>query len=490
MRILVGSVAHESNTFCPIPTTLEDFEIVRGPDILQPTAMRSGLTGIVDTLSGPSIELVPTLAASALPSGRVTRDAYQRLEAALIEHAAGVDAVCLFLHGAMRAEGIDYGDASLLAAVRSAVGPDTPIALAMDMHANIVETEIENADAIVTYHTAPHIDRYETGQRAAEIILKMLREGIRPNMAFAKLPILLPGEMAQTSLEPMASMMRLVDEIEAEPHVLSCSLTKSHCWADVPDQGVAAIVVTDGLEPTGMAQETANRLASAFWERRAEFRFSAEAYSVDEAVRIALAAPESTVFLSDSGDNPGAGGTTDTTAVLAALLEAGSDDAVLAAIWDPEAVEACIKAGVGQVVSLAIGGKANRRDAVPVEVRGRVRVLSDGRYYHQGVRQPSHLMDMGAIAVLDVGGIDVVLSRQRISVIDPQQLRALRIEPLSYKIVALKRGYLTAPFQAISPRAILALSSGPTNCDVTHMPFLRVKRPIYPLDAETPWAPA
>ena len=489
MKVLIGSIGHESNTFSPISTTLADFRIRKGDRLLQPSAMRSGLSGIVETLRAPDIELVPTIEAGAMPSGLVTREAYQALEAALVERAAGVDAACLFLHGAMRAEGIDYGDDALLAAVRSAVGPDTPIALAMDMHANIVESQIHNAHAIVTYHTAPHIDRYETGQRAAEIIIAMLRDGIRPNMAFAKLPILLPGEMAQTSLEPMASMMRLVDEIEAEPHVLSCSLTKSHCWADVPEQGAAAIVVTDGLAPPGAAQEKADRLASAFWARRAEFGYSAEAYPVEEAVSTALSAPEPSVFLSDSGDNPGAGGTTDTTAVLAALLDAGADDVAFAAIWDPESVAACIAAGVGQQVSVAIGGKVNRRDAVPVEVTGRVRLISDGRYYHQGVHQPSHLIDMGVLVVLDVEGINVILSQQRVSVVDPLQLQAVGIEPLSYKIVVLKRGYLTAPFQDISPRAILALSPGPTNCDVSKMPFRRVKRPIYPLDPEATWTP-
>jgi microcystin degradation protein MlrC len=294
--------------------------------------------------------------------------------------------------------------------------------------------------------------------------------------------------MAQTDLDPMASMMALLEQIGTLPGVLDASLIKAHCWADVPDQGISSVVVADGDAP--LAQREADRLAAAFWARRHEFSFSAETRPVDEAIKVAVEAPESTVYLSDSGDNATAGGSTDLTVVLSALLEQRAQDAVLAALWDPAAVEACIAAGVGRKVALSLGGKIDPQYGPPLDATGTVRTLSDGRYYRGGVRAPENRVERGPIAVWRVNGIDVVLSRARISIVEPAQLRSLGIEPRAYKLVVLKVGYLHAPFQAISSRSILMLSPGPTHCDVTQLPYRRVNRPIYPLDPGATWSPA
>jgi microcystin degradation protein MlrC len=300
-------------------------------------------------------------------------------------------------------------------------------------------------------------------------------------------PFLLPGEMAQTGLDPMAAMMGLVSELERRPEVLSASLANGHCWADVPDVAVAAVVVTTG--DRALAQAEAERLAAAFWARRAEFDVSAEAYPVAEAVEQARLAGESTVFLSDSGDNPGAGGTTDVPVLLAELLKQGAENVLFASIWDREAVQTCAATGVGQHVALEIGGKLDTRHGAPLPVAGTVRLLADGHAYLGALRQPQGRTRIGPVAVLNVEGMDIVLSSTRLSFEDPVQLTRLGLQPLDYRIVVLKRGYLTAPFQAISPRSILAFSPGATNCLLAEMEFRRLKRPIYPLDAEMEWGP-
>jgi len=238
-----------------------------------------------------------------------------------------------------------------------------------------------------------------------------------------------------------------------------------------------------------LAQALADELALTFWERRADFGVSAEAYGVDEAIAVALAAPESTVFLSDSGDNPGAGGTTDVPLLLGKLIEAGASGAVIAGIWDVEAVQACMAAGVGRQVTLTVGGKLDKRHATPLTVTGEVRLLTDGQVYHGGVRQHPGRRRLGPIAVLNIAGIDVILSSTRLSFEDPVQLRGLGLEPLDYRLVVLKRGYLTTPFAVIAPRSILAFTPGATNCDVTQMTFERLVRPWYPLDREMTWQP-
>jgi microcystin degradation protein MlrC len=485
MRVLIGAIGHESNTFTPFLTTLEDFYVLYGPDILDMLLRRSSLKGIITTLQAHDVELVPTIAAGAMPGGVVERSTYETFKQAVLEKAHDVDGACLHLHGAMRAEGLDYCENDLLRDLRAKLGPDVPITIALDMHANIVAEMVENVDAMVAYHTAPHTDAFETGVRAAQMLLQILDEGIQPTMGFAKLPFLLPGEMAQTSLDPMASMMKMVGEIEQHPDVLSASLANGHCWADIPDVGVAAVVVTKG--DAELAQAEAKHLADTFWARRADFGVSAEAHPVDEAIEKAITAKESTVFLSDSGDNPGAGGTTDVPLVLEKLLAKGATNVVVASIWDAEAVEACAAAGVGQEVTLSIGGKLDKRHGTPLEVTGRVRLLTDGHSYQGGIRKLQMRTKGGPIAVLNMDGVDAILSSSRLSFVDPIQLRSLGLEPLNYRIVVLKRGYLTAPFQAISERSILALSPGATNCVVTQMQFHRVNRPMYPLDPDATW---
>lgn len=488
MRVLIGAVGHESNTFTPFLTTMDDFYVRYGSDLFEGLERwRSSLAGIAATLRAGGIELVPSVAAGAMPGGVVERTAYETFKGAILERTHDVDGVCLFLHGAMRAEGVDYADNDLLRDLRARLGPDVPIAVALDMHANIVAEMAHTANALVAYHTAPHTDARETGEKAAQILLKTLQEGVRPQIGFARLPFLLPGEMAQTSLDPMRAMMALVAEIESRPGVLSASLANGHCWADVPEVNLAAVAVTDG--DAGLAQQEADRLASAFWARRKEFAVSAEAYPTEEAVEKALSATESTVFLSDSGDNPGAGGTTDVTVLLQALLDKGVSNVAVASIWDREAVAQCLSAGVGQQVSLQIGGKLDTRHSRPLPVTGTVRSLFDGQVYRGGLRLPAGRMRTGPVAVLNVEGIDVILSSTRLSFEDPVQMRRLGMEPLDYRIVTLKRGYLTTPFEAICPRSILAFTPGATNCRVEQMDFRRLNRPAYPLDPDMSWTP-
>ncbi len=482
MKILVGAFGHESNTFTPFLTTAEDFYVRRGEESLREPG-RGSFAGIVDVLRRHSdVELVPSLAAWAMPGGVVARDAYERFKADILDAAREVDGVCLALHGAMRAEGLDYCEDDLLRDLRARVGPGVPIAIALDMHANLIRSTMDYIDALVAYKTAPHDDAFETGQKAAQMLMAILKDGVRPRIGFAKIPFLLPGEMAQTALEPMKSMMALAAEVEGIPGVLSASLMNGHCWADVPDIGVIAVVVADG--DAHLAQAQAERMAAAFWARRADFAVSAEAYDLEEAVEQAMAASEPTVFLSDSGDNPGAGGSTDVPALLAELLPRGAQSVLYAGMWDRQAVEACLAAGVGREITLEVGGKLDVRHGRPLRVTGVVRSLFDGAWWRGGVRRAMGRTRPGPIAVLNVAGIDIVLTATRHSFEDPLQLRVLGLEPLDYRIVVLKRGYLTTEFARIAPRSILAFTPGCTNCRVERMEFRRVRRPMYPLERE------
>ncbi|MGC9400043.1 MAG: M81 family metallopeptidase [Anaerolineae bacterium] len=485
MRILVGGIGHESNTFTPFKMELADFHPKYGAETLAPPLRHGAFGGIVETLQAAGHAPVPSVTAHAMPGGVVKQEVFEHLKDALLDAAHDVDAACIFLHGAMRAEDEDYCDTVVVRELRARLGPDVPLTVALDMHGNVTQEMVEAADALVAYHRAPHTDAYETGVKTAEMLLQILRGEIMPEMGFARIPFLLPGEMAQTARDPMKAMMGRAEALEERPEIVSTTVANSHCWADIPDTGVSFVVVTDG--DAALAQTEANRLAEAFWSRREDFGVSAEAYPMAEAVDAALAAPESTVFLSDSGDNPGAGGTTDVPELLRIMLEKNATNAVVAGLWDVEAVEACVRAGVGREVALTIGGKLDTAHGTPLPVKGTVRLISDGVTYVGGVREPHRRVEHGVMVVLSVAGIDVVLTAERVSFHEPAQLRALGIEPLAYDIVALKRGYLTAPFEAISPRSILAFTPGATNCILPELEFVRVKRPIYPLDEDAAW---
>jgi microcystin degradation protein MlrC len=471
MRVVIGSILHESNTFSPIPTDLGGFRPRYGDALFEAPA--AALRGIIDRLQAAGAELIPTLSAHALPGGVVVRSAYERMKAALLEGIGGagtVDGVCLWLHGAMVVQGLGDGESDLLRSVRAAVGPGVPVIVALDMHGNITAGAVEAADGMVGYRTAPHVDVLETGERAAELLLRTLQEGARPRMGFAKLPILMPGEMAQTTYEPMLTLMRLLAETDARPGVLSSSLFKAHSWQDVYDQGSSVVVVSDG--DTALAQREANRLAEIFWARRGDFNFGMEAYLMDEAIAVALAAPEKPVLLSDSGDNVTAGGMTDIPLIVERLLAQGARDAAVAAICDPAAVAACAAAGEGGRVAISIGGKLDTQHGQPLAVEGQVQRLGD--------------VDVGPTAVLRVEGVDVVLTSERVAVTSPESLLRLGVNLFETKIVVVKLGYVPA---GIAPRCILMISPGCTNCDLTQLAYTEVRRPIYPLDPDMFWVP-
>jgi microcystin degradation protein MlrC len=475
-NILVGAIGHESNTFAPYMTQLDDFTPRFGAESLKPPFHQAAYAGIVQTLQDHRSTLVPTVDAHALPGGLVERSAYDRLAQAVMEQATpDLDGVCLFLHGAMRASGIDSCESKLLESLRLSVGPDVPISIALDMHGNVTQSMVETVDTMVGFHTAPHIDEFETGVKAAQMLLAMLEDRACPQIGFAKIPFLLPGEKAQTSQEPMAEIMRHVAELEKQPGILSASLLNAHCWADVPDLGVAAVVVSDGDQ--FLAQAKADRLAASVWAKREHFDFGSEAYSINKAIDVALNASESTIFLSDSGDNPGAGGTTDVPVLLERLLAHHAQRTLVAAIWDDAAVMACQCVGAGNPIELELGGRLDRINGKPLPIAGTIKKLWP-RITDTGAAYP---VNVSHLAMVGINGIDVLLSSARISIEEPDHLLSLGIDPLAYHLVVLKRGYLTASLEAISPRSILAITPGATCCDLTHLAYKRIARPTYPL---------
>lgn len=469
MRIALGGIGHETNTFSTLRTTYEDFRVRRGDEITADASWGA--------LGGADVTWAPTLIASASPHGPVTEDAYTALRDDLLARlraATPVDGVYLALHGAMEVEGIGDGESDLLRSVREVVGDEPLIAASFDLHGNVAPAVVDALNIITALRTAPHRDGEETRRRALNHLIRCLREGIRPVCEMVKPPLLLPGEYAITEVEPAASLYGRLPGIEARPGIVDASLFIGCAWTDGPHTSPAAIVVAES--DRAIARAYAMELAEAVWERRDAFGPDVETLPAEAAIEAALSAHEPTVFISDSGDNVTAGGGGDNPDIARRLIAAGARGAVVAGIADPEAVCACGRAGVGSTASLSIGGKLDAVNGTPLVVDGVV----------------THLDNASApeVATVRVGGVEIVLATDRRAFATLGAFTAAGIDPLERKVVVVKLGSLFPQLRDNAPRAIMALTPGFTDLRMASLPFERVPRPIYPLDCDFAWSPA
>jgi microcystin degradation protein MlrC len=455
MRIAICGIRHETNTFSGLRAALSDFRVARGDEILG--------DGPWDVFE--DVEWAPILVANAMPHGLVLQDAFESLAAEIevgLQQVAPLDAVYLDLHGAMVVESVGDGERELVMRVRKLVGKEIPIAASLDLHGNLAPEVIEQTQILTALRTAPHIDREETRLRAVRLLVRSLREGLRPKNNLVRLPMLLPGEHAATGVEPARSLYESLDGVEKEPGILDASVMIGCAWTDSPFTSVGALIVS---EDETRGREVAEELARSLWDQRAYFAPDVLTLSVEEAVREAIASEEAPVFLSDSGDNLTAGAPGDVPVVLKALLEAGAEDAVVAGIADEAAAEACFEAGEGALVDLSVGGKMDTLNGTPLEIRAEViRVCAPD------------------LAVAKVGGVQVVLTSMRMPFLTLKAFERARIDPTRHKIVVVKHGYLAPELKDIAGKAVMAISPGCTTLALETLPYKHIRRPMYPLD--------
>lgn len=476
-RIAVGAASHESNTFTPLETTLDDFDVHRSEELLDPETVgaNSSLAGIVETLRDAGSDVVPTLSARALPSGVVELDTYDTIKRGIVEGVRDVDdldGICLALHGSMYVECEPDPEGDLLSTLRGIVGPDVPIVCALDMHATMSSRVVHAADGFVGYRTAPHTDTYETGVRAAELLLRALREDVTLTMGWSRAPFLVTGERSETDTPPMSDMIAALEEADQRDGVWSTSYLLTHSWADTPHAGVSGIAVGPAVEQRTLA-ETARELACEFWNRREEFDFTTEARPFDDVVDEALAESGRPVVVGDAGDIPSAGSTVDVTYALDRLLARGIEDVLVAVVVDPEAVDACRDARASPV-DLSLG--QIEPGGPPLDVSAEVVSVETV----DGVRS----------AVVRVDGVTVVVTDERTTAHnDPVYLDALGLSPREFALVVLKSGYLAPAWKELAHRRMLALTPGYTNQIYEELDWTEVARPVYPLDPDATWWP-
>jgi microcystin degradation protein MlrC len=490
MRIVTGAIRHETNTFSNVPTTLEHYRrsrlsggILLGQDIPGYFGrLRTPTTAFYNVAEEEGWEMVPTVWAECEPAGPVTREAFDFLLGEFLTrlHAADpVDAVLLDLHGAMVLEDEEDGDGALLAAIRGEVGDEVPIVATLDWHANITHLMVDKADVLVGYDTYPHLDTYDRGLEAAHILRQMLRGELHPVMALGQPPLLVALASQFTGAYPMSALIDRAYEMEREEGVISVTVAGGFPYADTRETGLAFVVVTDGDER--LAGDRAGELVKAALEVREATVF--KGVSIADAVAQAVQVSEGPIVLADGSDNMGSGCPTDGTVLLRALLDAGVKGAVVAAIADPEAVAQAMAAGIGSTVTLAVGGRTDHKHGDPINLKGRVSVISDGRFVNKGPWGKGAKVDMGPTVVFDCDGVEVVITQRRIQPSDPEAFRSLGIEPLDRRVLVVKSAVnFRAAFQPIA-RQILEVETPGIGSPLLHtFDYRRVRRPIFPLD--------
>lgn len=486
MRIAIGGFQHETNTFAPSKATYLNFErakgwpgLQRGGEMLETMVARNlPIAGFIEQMKGTRHTLVPTAWAAAEPSAHVTEDAFERIAAMIVEgiRAARPDAVYLDLHGAMVTEHLDDGEGELLARVRRVIGEAVPLMASLDLHANVTQKMVECADALVGYRTYPHIDMADTGARTAFLLAQRLDGMARPHVALRRIPFLIPLSAQCTDLEPSKTLYAELAALESAA-IPSLSFLPGFPAADFPECGPTVLAYATSA---GAARATADAFARRI--ESIESAFDAPVYSADEAVKRAIAiAARATrpVVIADTQDNPGAGGDSDTTGMLRALLAnraaALTRGAALGVMVDPAAAQAAHRAGVGHEIDLALGGKSGVAGDAPLRARFKVAALSDGKLHCKGPFYRGAKMELGLSARLEIDGVRVVLASRKTQLADQELYRFVGIEPTEQAILVNKSSvHFRADFTPIAEQILVAKSPGPMIADPSEFAWQRL----------------
>lgn len=468
-RILVAGFSHETNTFHPQKTTAFSYGQIAA-DFSLPGWKEAGFLVVPGATAYPN--------SGGTIEEKACREAMQRILDSL-RAAGAVDAVFLRMHGAMYAEGIGPAESVLAGEVRRMVGPKVPIACTFDLHGNIPARLANHGDILVGLKTAPHTDGAQIAELAARILRETLQGKVRPVSYVLPIPLIFQGEKAMTTTEPFRSLVEEARRIERDgvtghkEKILAATLFVGCAWTDSPDTGMSVMITADRSKAA--ARATAIHLAKRIWDARHEFDFGCATAELEDGVTTALEAEESTVFLTDSGDNVTAGTPGDLPLVLRHLLERKVKSAVVAGINDSAAVTRCIEAGEGKTLKLSIGATIEKRFGPPLEVEAKViRLITTGR--------PK--------AVVRVGDVEAILTEGASSFTDPRQFESCGIDPLTRKIVVVKQGYLFPNLSRIAPRHIMLLTPGTGDMRIEKLTYVRRRKPVFPFEKDTTFDPS
>ncbi len=486
MRVVTGAISHETSTFTPVATTWENYEehfgYLRGQKIIETfRGTNTPIGGFIEGAEAHGFELIPTIFAEPHPSGPTPRDIFDRVLNELlqgIEAALPIDGVLLELHGAMVAEGIDDGEGHILEAVRKLVGPNVPVFVQLDIHSNVSARMVQEADVLIGRDTYPEVDQAARGRECADVLERVLNQGLRPTMALHQIPMVW-GLNQVTAHPPMKEAIELLHSIEARPGVVCGSIATCFPLADIPDMGASVYIVTD--DDPALAQACADELGTWIFERRADWHF--EMPTTREALKLADENGKFPVIFSDRADNPGSGAPGDSTGMLRAFVEAGLQDACMLYIVDPEAISRCQEAGVGATLQLEVGGKSSPLQGEPVEMTAEVVALSEGKFRYGGSFWAGMEGNMGPSAHIREGGIHAILVTQREQPFDTAFSRTLDLDPQQMRYIGVKSAaHFRSGFESWAGAIYPVNEPGVHNPPGGKLAFHNLGRKLYPFD--------
>lgn len=484
MRFAIGEFAHETNTFCLGFTELDAFRSTfwcEGDEVItRNRGVRNDLGGMIDAGERLGIELAPTLATTTQPSATVSRHAYETIRDTLFARlrAAGpVDAICLALHGAGSADGIEDMEGTFLAELRALVGTKIPIVVSLDLHGNTTEAMLEHATAAFYCHEYPHIDSYDRGVEIVEIAAKILRGEITPVKHLLRLPLIIPPSTTFTG--PAKVINERCFEWEKQPGVIDCNFTHGFPHTDVSVICTSVLVTTDS-DPA-LAERVANDVAELIYATIEDFRQALP--GAEEAIAQALAATELPVIVAEVSDNPGGGAPGSGTHLLRALLDANQPKTCFGFIWDPATAEQAHAAGPGATIDVAIGGFTDELHGAPIATSAYVKSITDGRFILVNPMGAGSEVNLGKMARLVIGNVDVIVGSNRAQTLDAQLFLLHGIDVREYRVVAIKsQQHFRGGFQGLAGTVIRTDTPGFTTSNLDSLPFQHISRPIWPLD--------
>lgn len=487
-RIVIAECIHEVCSFNPLPTRYDDFLVYRGERMFDyHRSIGSEVAGARGVFAEhPEVEVIPAFGARGIASGGTIPAAdFARIAdefLADLRGAGSVDAAYFALHGAMAAEGEDDPEGFLLAEARKILGENIPIVVSLDLHGILTARMLQHADAVVPYHSYPHVDFLETGQRAARLLLRVLSGSAKPVTARVRIPALVRGDELITETGVFGELIREAQAIEQSPGGLSAGLFIGNPFTDVPDLASYSLVCTDNdLE---RAEREAIRIAQRFWERRE--RMQARLTPLAEAIRVATEVRTGTVVLVDAADATSSGAPGDSNAILRELLAVGYRGRALIPIVDPAAVAAAFAAGVESTIRVAIGGAFDRRHA-PVEITARVQMLSDGRFPSESFGQEWYA---GRTAVLKSGTVTLVATTRPVHLYDRSLFYAHGLDPKRFDLVVVKSPHCQRRmYSDWCAKLINVDAPGATRANLPTLGHTRCRRPIFPLDPDVNFNP-
>lgn len=490
MRLALAGRSHESNTFAPVAADLGQWRragILTGDEIRAVHATAQSIVAgyLAYQDERPDVDVVPLLYSGLTPMGASTAEAFEYLATRILSalrDGGPWDGVLMPLHGAAVSERCLDADGELIGRVRTAVGPDVPIAATLDMHANVSRRMVAALDVVTMFQTNPHVDAFDQGLAAARLLGRTIRDEIRPTLALAAPPLAVNILKQGTDDEPMAGILRVAREHEQDQGVLAVFVCEGFPYADVPEMGLSVVAVTDGAED--LAHHTARAIADVAWERRHEL--VGDAMAVDEALAHAAAADCRPVVVLDTGDNVFGGSPGDATHLLHAARRLGVRG-VVSLLTDPSAVSQCVDAGLDARVTLEVGGKTDNRHGAPLPVTGVVSAVSEGRFEDPApTHGGSRFFDQGATVRLSTDDeLEVVLISHPLGTVSLEQFRIVGIEPAEQRIIVAKGVHSPrAAFEPIAAELVWAATPGCTSADLSTFTYRQRRRPMFPFEPD------